>query len=421
MEIARVNENERNILVVTCFGHFMSHYNMLVFPAIVLPLTSILDMDMASVLNLCFWQYLLFGLMALPWGIAGDKLNGKSLTMLMFVGAGVCAILSALFVRHPTALCLALAGIGLFSAIYHPIGMGLISKGISRVSLAMGYNAVFGGLGLALAPIMTGLAVWAGGPRFALAVLGVLNLLGVGLLFLMPLSEEPISATSSGESSEEGYVAAFLVLLIAMMLGGVAYTGASVIIPSYLQLKTLAIVEWLSQVSHEAVPQNFVANILTSLVFGVGMLGQYVGGHVGERYPKRYSYLLFHALCIPASLSIAFTLNGSLVASAAAYFFFLLGMQAIENTLVAVYAPRRLHHSAYGLKFIVTFGIGALAVKMIQPIEAWWGISSVFIVLCVVSALIVLTVITLILVTRNIGTRRIMPTQPLLAEDSRVV
>ncbi|MDQ1238024.1 MAG: hypothetical protein QG577_208, partial [Thermodesulfobacteriota bacterium] len=379
-----MNSGEKRILVVTSFGHFMSHYNMLVFPAIVLPLTSVLNMDMAAVLGLSFWQYLLFGVMALPWGIVGDRIGGKSLIALMFLGSGLCGCAAAFYMNDPTALSIALAGVGLFSAIYHPIGMGLISKGMDRVSVAMGYNAVFGGLGLALAPLITGVASWIAGPRSALLVLGVLNILGIGLLFLMPLHESKVKA-SHGETDDNGMIRAFLVLLIAMMLGGVAYTGASVIIPSYLQLKTTGIVAWLSSTFDHTVSANLVASILTTLVFGVGMLGQYVGGHVGERFPRRYGYLFFHAMCVPAALMAVFTQNIPLVAAASMYFFFQLGMQALENTLVAVYTPKRLHHSAYGLKFIVTFGVGALAVKMIQFIETRWGIENVFLALCFVS------------------------------------
>jgi hypothetical protein len=45
-----VNIRERQILVNTCFGHFMSHFNMLAFPAVVIPLTGLLKMDIAGVL-----------------------------------------------------------------------------------------------------------------------------------------------------------------------------------------------------------------------------------------------------------------------------------------------------------------------------------------------------------------------------------
>jgi MFS family permease len=57
----------------------------------------------------------------------------------------------------PLLFSLCLAGIGLFSGIYHPAGLGLISKGIGRMSMALGYNGMAGNAGLAAAPILAGL------------------------------------------------------------------------------------------------------------------------------------------------------------------------------------------------------------------------------------------------------------------------
>ena len=53
----------------------------------------------------------------------------------------------------------------------------------------------------------------------------------------------------------------------------------------------------------------------------------------------------------------------------------------IENTLVARFAPKRFHHSAFGAKFVLTFGVGALAVKGVAAIETGYDIETVFICL----------------------------------------
>lgn len=61
-----MTSDERNVLVTTCMGHFLSHFNMLVFPAVVLPLATRLNLPLAEVLGISFWMHLLFGLTALP-------------------------------------------------------------------------------------------------------------------------------------------------------------------------------------------------------------------------------------------------------------------------------------------------------------------------------------------------------------------
>ena len=48
------------------------------------------------------------------------------------------------------------------------------------------------------------------------------------------------------------------------------------------------------------------------------------------------------------------------------YLFFSLGMQPIENSLVARMTPNHLRSLAYGLKFILVLGMGAFAVKVVR-------------------------------------------------------
>jgi MFS family permease len=57
--------------------------------------------------------------------------------------------------------------IGFFSGIYHPAWLGLISKEMQRVSVGMGFNGMFGNLGLATAPLLTGFVNWLWGPQAA--------------------------------------------------------------------------------------------------------------------------------------------------------------------------------------------------------------------------------------------------------------
>lgn len=398
-DLPQMDSRERRILLTTCYGHFMSHFNMLVFPALVLPLAGRLKMDMAYVLDLSFWMYCLFGVTALPWGMIADRWGAKPLFLIYYLGAGLSGLAASLLIDNPAGLSIALAALGLFSGIYHPIGLGMISKEINRVSLGMGYNGMFGNLGLATAPLLTGLLNWLWGPQAAYLALGALNLLGVGLMSILPSIGDHRS--DKKESDEDnGLLGAFLILLVAMMLGGIVYRGATVILPAYFELKNQGIFQWFSLMAGVGLSKNLVATSVTSFIYIVGMLGQYTGGRVAERFDLRFCYLVFHALTIPAAALMAVAVDLPLVALAMIYFFFLLGMQPIENTLVAKFTPRRFHHSAFGSKFVLTFGVGALSVKMIKVIETTFGIEPVFYALAITSIVLVGVILMLIRKTR---------------------
>lgn len=389
------DSRDKSILISTCYGHFMSHFNMLVFPAIVLPLSLNLGLEMAEVLKLSFWMYLLFGITALPWGLLADKWGAPSLLVLFYIGAGMCGFLAALWMEQPQMLMIALAGIGLFSGIYHPIGLGLVAKEIKRVSLGMGFNGMFGNLGLATAPLATGLVNWLWGPKAAFIVLGVMNLIGAALMTFFPRIDS-VAEDGPDSGTDNGMLRAFLILLVAMMLGGIAYRGATVIVPAYFELKNQEIFQWLATLFGAGLSKNLVATSVVSLIYLIGMAGQYVGGRVADRFELVRSYLFFHMMTIPAAFLMAVSMDIPLVLLTTVYFFFLLGMQPIENTLVANFTPRRLRHSAYGTKFILTFGVGALSVMMVGAIEKGYGINAVFPALASVSIALVVSILFLI-------------------------
>ncbi|MBU2548554.1 MAG: MFS transporter [Proteobacteria bacterium] len=396
-----MNANERRILVVTCFGHFSSHFNMLVFPAIVLPLAGRLGLDLGSALALSFAQYLLFGLTALPWGLAADRWGGRPFLVLFFLGAGGSALAAALWIDQPSRLALALAGLGLFSGIYHPVGLGMISKSVRRMSLALGYNGMAGNLGLALAPLAAGLVNWRWGPAAAYLVVAALNLAGLVPLLLMGSPENTTVSVESGSNGGQG-AAPFLVLLMAMMLGGVAYRGATLILPAFFELRGQGLYQALAAVWPAGPSGNLVATALTSIIFLVGILGQFAGGRAGERYEARSGYLVFHLLTLPPVFLISLAGDLTVAGMGLVYCFFLLGMQPLENTLVARLTPGRFRHAAFGAKFVLTFGVGSLAVKLVGWIERGWGLTAVFPALGLVSLLLVLSILVLIKVSEPV-------------------
>ena len=297
-----MTSNERNVLITTCFGHFLSHFNMLVFPAVVLPLSKQLNLPLAEVLAISFWMYLLFGITALPWGLAADRIGARTLMRIYYSGASICGLAAAFWIDAPAHLTIALAGIGLFSGIYHPTGLGLISKQISRVSYGMGINGMFGNLGLAVAPLLAGIVTWIWGPRAVYLVLGSLNLVGALVMAVRPLPTDSHGTTAS--KSDNGGKG-FIILLVAMMLGGIAYRGATVILPAYFELRNQGIFQWLAGHLPTDLSANLVATTITSAIFLVGMFGQYIGGRIAERRSLPHSYLVFHLITIPAAFLMA--------------------------------------------------------------------------------------------------------------------
>ncbi|MEA3469508.1 MAG: MFS transporter [Thermodesulfobacteriota bacterium] len=394
MGFSTMSPRERSILTVSCYGHFMSHFNMLVFPAILLPLTAKLGMDMVQTLALSFWMYLLFGLTALPWGLLGDRFGSRPLLLLFYIGAGICGFLAAMNLANPFMLSLCLAGIGLFSGIYHPVGLGWIAKEFKNTSQGMAYNGMFGNLGLATAPILAGLVNYLWGAEAVYLVVGTMNLSGVFLLYLVRNGHGGQQIHKHTNQMKRS-LAPFLVLLVAMMLGGVVYRATTITLPAYFELQNRDLYQSFLSLSGEMGSPNLFATLITSFIYLVGMGGQYFGGRVGQSVDLGRGYLVFHLITIPAVIAMAMTSDMPLVIFAMIHSFFLLGMQPLENTLVARLSPPELHSSAYGLKFVLTFGVGALSVNMVSFIKETYGFGGVYIGLALVSTTLVCVIMLL--------------------------
>jgi len=396
-----MNSPERHILSQTCYAHFMAHFNMLVFPALVMPLATLYRMDMAQVVGMAFWMYLLFGLSALLWGPLADRLGPRPLMLLFYIGAAAAAFSCAVVYSDPAVLPVCLSALGFFSGIYHPVGVGWLSKEMRRISRALALNGIFGSLGIACAPLTAGLAIRLWGISGAFMLVGIVNCLGA--ILMLVFAERPrdcreeLQPTATGQSRP----VPFAVLLVIMMLAGLVYRGSTVILPACLELRNSGLLALARSFAGEWLTANLAATATAGLILLPTILGQYTGGFLAERFDLRLCYLLFHAITIPAVLGMAHAFDLPLVFMGVAYFFFLLGTQPIENTLVARYTPDRFRHSAFGLKFALTFGAGALAVKMIAAVKKTGSLEDVYQLLAGVSLLLVCCIIVLISVTRS--------------------
>ena len=235
---------------------------------------------------------------------------------------------------------------------------------------------MFGNVGIAAAPIATELVSGAMGWRGAYLALGAFLLAaGVAVSFL-PIAEPPPGSQARDEHHHQGRErrTLFLILMVAMTLGGLSYRANTVAQPAYFA---------------ERVPQ-IGYGVATSMVYVVGTIGQYLGGRVADRYDLRILYLGFHLLSLPFVLAMSVLAGLPLLAVAAGFVFFSIGMQPIENSLVARFTPDRWRSTGFGLKFSVVFGIGALSVRGVETFSTHYSLASVFAAVAVVVSLLIL-------------------------------
>ncbi len=348
------------------------------FPTLAVAFAHETGVAFEQVISWSFLGYLLFGLGALPFGFLGDKVGARPLIVTGIAGMGVFAI-AAGESSHGTALTFCLAGMGLFASIYHPVGMSLISRTVARRGRALAINGIFGNIAIALTPIITATLCDRLGWRGAYSVVGYgACALAVFCGFFKIDEDQTVDQPTLPESTgrRDRSIHLFVVLLVASALAGISYRGNTILQPAYFDQRVSAM--------------GF--GLTTSVVYLFGIGGQYLGGMLADRHDLRWLYFGFHAISLPALLGMAALSGMPLVGMAMIFVFFSLGMQPIENSLVAHVTPVRWRSTAYGAKFVLTFGVGSFAVWLVEWADNQHDLAFAILCLAGVVALLLTTI-----------------------------
>ena len=401
-------DNEKKILLFPVASHFLFHFHEIAFPALAIPLTLSLGMELRDVLALGFPMYLLFGLGALPWGVFADRTSNRLALVIGFFGCAAGSLLTA-FSTTPSGIMGSLALIGAFSCICHPAGMGLISHGAKNRGAALGIFSVAGTAGLIAGPFLAGLMNWLAGWKVAYAVMGAVSFLWGAALLFVHIDEAPVghdgTAGGPGGGGGNGFALGTVVLFFWIVtLGGLVYRINIVTLPAFLEFKAgflAAALHDLLNLPVAAATTTMAAASLTSLIYVAGIFGQLWGGRIADRHELKRLYLAFNAAILPLALLMAFLTEQALVAAAAAYVFFALGIQPVENSLIASLTPPRWRSTGYGLAAILIFGVGALAVYLVGWVSTRWSLGTVYLFSSALLALIVANIALLFAATRG--------------------
>lgn len=398
--------NEKKIVAFSSLAHFFFHFHELNFPALAIPLSSHLKLELQETLKLGFPMYLFFGIFALPWGYVADRFGNKRTLVIGFFGIGLASLIMSLS-NTSLAILLCLSAVGFFSGIFHPAGMGLISIGSTNIGSALGTYSIAGTFGLIIAPFIAGFVNWLAGWQAVYLLASICAFICGSVLAFTTFDER---RTSKGEGANEKYTKTGLLVLVLFFsivaLGGLTYRINVVVLPAYLEFQTSFLSDLLKKLvfTNPQALSTTAAGILTAFIYTVGIAGQFMGGRLADKKDLRYMYLLYNAGCLPFLFAMGFISELPLVISAALYVFFAIGVQPIENSLVAYLTPLKWRSTAYGFSSVLTFGLGSLAIYIVGWVKTHSNLRTVYLYSGGLTIITVLFIAVLILITRRKST-----------------
>lgn len=361
---------EKKIIFITTLGHALCHIYMLILAGVLIPISQGLGISLIHITQIGTLSYFLFGVGALPSGILATKTNAKLTLKLFFLFSSLAAILTG--VSHTiTSFTVGLGLIGLSGSLYHVSGLTLISQGLVKKGKSLGIHGVAGSAGITLTPFLSSLILTTLDWKAIYLIMAIPGFLG--FLFLCIDQEIPSAhvqvETHSMQIRPQGHkLRMFVLALVAMAINGFIYRGFLTILPTYIAEK----------VTIENVSSILSGGILTTFILSFGMIGQYIGGHLSDRFQLSKLYLIFVSITLPLMGAMAFLENIELMVFTIFFSLFHFPCQPIENHLVSQLIPAKLVSSGYGIKFIFTFGLGSFATAFVGSIIEKYSLETVF-------------------------------------------
>ncbi|MEQ9607201.1 MAG: MFS transporter [Kiloniellaceae bacterium] len=356
----------RLALLFSCLGHAYMHLFTAFYFVIALSLESAWNIPNHELVKLWALGSLLVGLAALPAGWLGDRWSAPGMMAVFFIGLGISGIVCGL-VNSTTALMLGLAAVGLFSAIYHPVGVAWLVRSAKARGMALAVNGIFGSLGVASAGLVAGVLIDAVSWRAAFIVPGVVCLVtGIALVVALRLGlleEAAVDRAPEPAPSRGDMVRVYAILLMTMAVMGLMFHGTQASLPKVFDLR-------LRDIAGEGA---LGIGALVALVYTAGGLMQLAGGWLADRYPLKPIYLAAFVLQVPVMALIATTGNAALIALSIMTVILSSAALPAENMLLARYTPSRHRSLAFGVKFVLAFSIANPAILLASWVEGRSG------------------------------------------------
>jgi MFS family permease len=354
-------------------GHLLDHLAMLVFPTAVVALAREWDRPYSELLPLALGSFIAFGAFAIPAGWLADHWSRYRTMVLFFFGIGA-SLFATGFAQSPWQIALGLSVTGAFAAIYHPVGIAMLVASPEKMGRVLGWNGLWGNLGLASAAILTGALVDAAGWRAAFFVPGALCVAaGIGFLLLVrDPGKVKKGAKSIGLHVDARMMARiFAILLIATACGGIIFNSTTVAMPKVFDERLQSLTQ-----------TNLGIGALVAAVYTMAAFAQVLMGALIDRFELR-RLLIGVALAQIPLLWLAANLEGwAMLAAALAVMLAVFGQIPLNDAIVGRYCADEFRARVLGVRYVVSLGVAAIAVPMIAALHRTeGGFANVFFVL----------------------------------------
>ncbi|MBM10138.1 MAG: MFS transporter [Magnetovibrio sp.] len=379
-------------------GHFFDHFLILIFATVAMVIATDREVVISGVSNEWNMSYaqlipfsiagfIAFGLCSLPAAWIADRWSRPGMIAVFFIGMGTATIISA-FSTSPLQLGVGICLIGVFGAIYHPVGIAMVVQGRKKTGIPIAMNGVFGNLGVAAAPLATLLVVEHWGWRVAFLLPGILCVLtGLAYLAFLKASQNQLNSNDTAVSErnddnilklERGIlIRIFSIIFFTAAIGSFIFQSTTFALPKIFDERLTGLATSGKEVGWWAF-----------MVFSIASVAQLIVGYLVDRHAVRWVFAIVAFCQMIFSIVLANLTGVPALLFCIAFMLVVFGQIPINDVLIGRIARSEWRSRAYSFRYIISFAVMATTVPAISVLHGNWGFYALFAIMAILAGLI---------------------------------
>jgi len=357
-------------------GHALDHLLMLVYATAVIGIAAELNLTYNEMLPLATGAFVMFGLGSLPAGWLGDHWSRRGMMIVFFLGLGLSSIAVA-FCNTPAQIVVVLTILGIFAAIYHPVGIAMLVQDAKKVGITIGINGLAGNLGIAAAAILSGFLMQRYGWRSAFIAPGILSIV-TGIAFWLLVPKESMAAAKRPKKQVDLprslVMRAFFVMTAVAICSSLIFNFTTNSMPKVFDERITGITK-----------DPAVIGLFLGGVYALASLAQLLVGTLIDRFPLKSIILPVVILQVPLFALAASAQDWAMLVLSTGFMLLVFGQIPFGDSMIAQYFDDRMRSRVYAVRLTISFGASAVAINLIAAINAWGGFHAVMLTLSVVA------------------------------------
>ena len=353
-------EASRNLTLPDMYiniGHFLDHFMMLIFAKAAFDAGRHFGLSYDEIIIYGTLGLFLFGAAAPLAGWLADKYS-RSLIIIIYpfgvsLGAFLCFLSSS-----PIMLGFSIGVIGFFAAIFHPVGIAMLIRDSNKVGIRLGVNGVWGNMGVAAAPVLTGFIILNSNWQLSFLVPSLICLI-FGIAQLRGFKEIDIKEEKTKQKISNGLVEGWKIVLLSLTMttlaGGFIFGSLTFLIPRIFEVN-------LSGISVDIA----ITGLLAGIVYAIASLSQVGVGSLIDRYSPKIilgfvgigQFFLIYLSSLYIDYALFFVMLMAM--------FFVFGQVPITDAILVRYVDDQWRARILSVKFLINLCAGASVLPLVS-------------------------------------------------------